>query len=162
MTATETKRWKRGDIGPDGRVFWSYNKTCKNGEHWVTGDKFEKKKARRQTPERKAHDKAYYEAYHQTPEYKAYRKVYLKTYHQTPEYKACWKAYHQTPEYKASQKAYKQTPEYKASQKAYDKARRQTLSQESTARNYMSALMAAQQLSELLSRQTTNDNDNTK
>lgn len=37
----EEKKWKRGDIGPDGRVFWAYNKTAKNGEYWLLKDKFD-------------------------------------------------------------------------------------------------------------------------
>lgn len=32
---------KSGDIGPDGRVFWRYQRNCKNGEHWVTPAQYE-------------------------------------------------------------------------------------------------------------------------
>lgn len=40
------KRLKRGDVRADGRVFWAYAKECKNGENWITNQKFlEKKKA---------------------------------------------------------------------------------------------------------------------
>jgi hypothetical protein len=35
------KKWKRGDIGPDGRVFWAYDKTRKNGERWIDADRFQ-------------------------------------------------------------------------------------------------------------------------
>ena len=41
----EPKRWKRGDIGPDGRVYWGSNSTCPNGEQWVTSKKYEEMKA---------------------------------------------------------------------------------------------------------------------
>ena len=63
-------------------------------------------KARQQTPEAKAKQKAYREI----PEVKAR----IKTRKQTPEYKAKQKAYRETPEVKAKQ----QTPEYKARVKA--------------------------------------------
>jgi hypothetical protein len=33
------KKWKRGDIGPDGRVFWQYGKSYKNGERWIDADR---------------------------------------------------------------------------------------------------------------------------
>jgi len=36
------KRFKHGDVNPEnGLVFWSYEKRCKNGERWVTKEKFE-------------------------------------------------------------------------------------------------------------------------
>lgn len=34
------RRWKRGDVGPDGRVFMNYAPGYKNGEYWVTAEKF--------------------------------------------------------------------------------------------------------------------------
>ena len=39
----EPKKWKRGDIGPDGRVFWQYHKQCKNGEWWCNMEDFASK-----------------------------------------------------------------------------------------------------------------------
>ena len=33
-------KWQRGDIGPDGRRFWSYKKSCRNGELWMDEDDF--------------------------------------------------------------------------------------------------------------------------
>ena len=50
--STEHK-WKRGDIGPDGRVFWSYKKGCKNGEWWITQSKFEEQKQKMREQSRK-------------------------------------------------------------------------------------------------------------
>jgi hypothetical protein len=41
----EERTLKCGDIGKDGRVFWSYCPAGKNGEYWLTRDKFNKKLA---------------------------------------------------------------------------------------------------------------------
>lgn len=38
----EERTLKCGDIGKDGRVFWSYQASYKNGEIWLTQDKFNK------------------------------------------------------------------------------------------------------------------------
>lgn len=35
VNLAEIKRHKRGDIRVDGRIFWEYNKACRNGERWV-------------------------------------------------------------------------------------------------------------------------------
>lgn len=35
---------KHGDTGPDGRRFWAYRSDCKNGEHWMTEEKFARRK----------------------------------------------------------------------------------------------------------------------
>jgi hypothetical protein len=40
------KKWKQGDIGPDGRVFWNYRKDCKNGQYWVSADIFQQFRAK--------------------------------------------------------------------------------------------------------------------
>ena len=37
---------KRGDTRGDGKVFWARAKDCKNGEHWVTPEKFASMKSR--------------------------------------------------------------------------------------------------------------------
>jgi Mg/Co/Ni transporter MgtE len=34
------KKWKRGDIGPDGMVFWQYGEQYQNGERWIDADKY--------------------------------------------------------------------------------------------------------------------------
>ena len=31
---------KRGEVRSDGMIFWAYHYTCKNGEQWVTKDKY--------------------------------------------------------------------------------------------------------------------------
>lgn len=44
------RRWKRGDVGPDGRVFLNYATGYRNGEYWVSAERFElcnKRKAER-------------------------------------------------------------------------------------------------------------------
>ena len=38
------KEWSKGDVRPDGKVFWKYHKTSKNGEYWVTREQFDAKK----------------------------------------------------------------------------------------------------------------------
>ena len=35
------KRLKRGDVREDGKVFWKYQKTAKDGEYWMSPSKFE-------------------------------------------------------------------------------------------------------------------------
>lgn len=59
---SEEKKWKRGDIGPDGRVFWAYDKTRKNGEKWIDADRFqhiyEKDAERRRRYEKENREKA--------------------------------------------------------------------------------------------------------
>jgi len=45
---SEEKRWKRGDIGPDGRVFYKYDEGCKNGQRWTTPEKLEQIKEKEQ------------------------------------------------------------------------------------------------------------------
>jgi len=37
---------KRGDVREDGMVFWKYESSCKDGEYWLSKEKFEKKKKR--------------------------------------------------------------------------------------------------------------------
>lgn len=36
---TPVKRWKRGDVREDGKVFWNYAKSCVCGARWVTPEK---------------------------------------------------------------------------------------------------------------------------
>lgn len=38
------KRHRCGDTREDGKVFWGYQKSCKNGERWVTPEQAEKMK----------------------------------------------------------------------------------------------------------------------
>ena len=89
------------------------------------------------------------------------KKAYDKAYSQTPERKAYHKAYNkareQTPEYKAYQKTRRQNPEGKAYHKAYKRAYNQTIIQQNTARNYMTALFAAQQFIQVIETKPEND-----
>ena len=41
QSSTETKRFKRGDVREDGRVFWQYNPRSPDGEYWLAREKFE-------------------------------------------------------------------------------------------------------------------------
>lgn len=36
------KRFRCGDVREDGKLFWTYSRSCKNGEYWVTPEKFAK------------------------------------------------------------------------------------------------------------------------
>lgn len=40
MSNTEQRRFKRGDVREDGKVFWRYEKKFLNGECWVTSEQF--------------------------------------------------------------------------------------------------------------------------
>lgn len=33
---------KSGTVGPDGKIFWRYHSRCKNGEHWVTPEQYQR------------------------------------------------------------------------------------------------------------------------
>ena len=46
---------KRGDVREDGKVFWKYASSCKDGEYWLSKEKFEEKKKR----ESERHSKYY-------------------------------------------------------------------------------------------------------
>ena len=37
---------KRGDVREDGKVFWKYASSCKDGEYWLSKEKFEERKKR--------------------------------------------------------------------------------------------------------------------
>ena len=72
----------------------------------------------------KAHDRAR----HQTEEYKAYQRAYQRAYgrarKQTEEYKAYDRAYRQTEERKAYMRAYRQTEKRKAYKREYERQQR--------------------------------------
>jgi len=38
MSDTQEWKWKRWDVRSDGKVFWKYQKTSKNGELWIDWD----------------------------------------------------------------------------------------------------------------------------
>lgn len=42
---TPLRRWRCGDVGPDGRVFWSRDKSAQGGLYWVSPELFRHKKA---------------------------------------------------------------------------------------------------------------------
>ena len=106
----ETKR-KLGDVHPEtGMVFWAYNKTCENGEYWITPEKFAEYRAKAAERER-------------TPEARAKRLEYQST----PEYRAKRLEYQRTPEARAKkaeyQREHQSTPEYRAKKAKYDRER---------------------------------------
>lgn len=35
LTPEAPRKWRRGDVGPDGRVFWEKHKAFPSGEYWV-------------------------------------------------------------------------------------------------------------------------------
>lgn len=61
------KRFRCGEIGPDGRTFWAYHKGFKTGEYWVNAERFAQLKARYKrshknriiTPEERARKEKY-------------------------------------------------------------------------------------------------------
>lgn len=65
------RKHKFGDTGLDGRKFIGYRKTCKNGEWWVSLDKFIEINSKHQ-------------ARKQNEEYQKKRKVYLQKWHNDP------------------------------------------------------------------------------
>lgn len=42
----DEKRHKRGDVREDGKVFWSYSKTCAGGEWWLPPEEFSATRSR--------------------------------------------------------------------------------------------------------------------
>jgi hypothetical protein len=46
MGEGDCMKLKLGDKGQDGRIFWAYNKACKNGEYWMSIEKFQEYHAR--------------------------------------------------------------------------------------------------------------------
>jgi hypothetical protein len=40
ITIMTTAKLKRGDVREDGKVFWLYQKACKDGEYWISPEKF--------------------------------------------------------------------------------------------------------------------------
>jgi len=57
-TKNVAPRLKCGDIREDGMVFWSYQKSCKNGERWMTPEKFEAKRIQRNSWDKKNPEKS--------------------------------------------------------------------------------------------------------
>lgn len=53
----EPKKWKKGDIGPDGRVFWSYGKKYRNSERWMTLEQYTKEHKRHMDNNRRWREK---------------------------------------------------------------------------------------------------------
>lgn len=87
-----SRRWKKGDIGPDGRLFWRYNPPAKNGMHWVTKAKYDlmelgwrrRHAARQADPIKKAARNAYCKAFQtkrrQDPAYRDKNRLYCAEY----------------------------------------------------------------------------------
>lgn len=55
--AAQPRKWRRGDVGPDGRVFWARAKGSPNGEYWVTPDKVPALRAKAQEAARKVNER---------------------------------------------------------------------------------------------------------
>ena len=49
----QTKRYRQGEIRGDGMVFWSYNEDCKNGEYWITPERYQTRKEKRRIAQRR-------------------------------------------------------------------------------------------------------------
>jgi hypothetical protein len=137
----ESIKHKRGDVREDGMVFWSHSKSCKNGEWWLSPDKYDKRlqnqKKYNQKPEVKAKQRAYQQSdhgksvaqkYHNSEKAKKTRLEYEQSEHgkavrqalyKSEEYKKQKKAYMKSPERIEERRAYQQTQKYKDDQKAY-------------------------------------------
>lgn len=40
--SAQPRKWRRGDVGPDGRVFWAWAKASPNGQYWTSPETFER------------------------------------------------------------------------------------------------------------------------
>jgi 5-methylcytosine-specific restriction endonuclease McrA len=36
----QSRKWRRGDVGPDGRIFWAWAKASPNGQYWASPETF--------------------------------------------------------------------------------------------------------------------------
>jgi len=68
---------KSGTPRPDGRVFWRYHDRCKNGEHWITPEQYERWRHNARGRDRKRYRDA--EGL-KTPEHRAYRARIMREY----------------------------------------------------------------------------------
>ena len=77
---------KRGEVGSDGRIFWAYAKCCKNGERWLSPEKFKINNDRRRDLQKQRS---------QLPTVKAKRREYGKKAYSKNKQKAkeYWKKY---------------------------------------------------------------------
>lgn len=55
------KKLSCGDIGNNGMIFWAYNQNCKNGEWWITPEKYKEKQSSvlRYQKEKRKNDKMF-------------------------------------------------------------------------------------------------------
>jgi hypothetical protein len=142
---SETIRHKRGDVGPDGLVFWSYHRTCKDGQNWKTPESFAAIKAKRREYQTKPESIAKRREYHTKHEYKAKRREYQTK----PEYKAKRREYHTKPESIAKRREYDAKPEYKAKRRKRNASYYAATRKQSAADQFFLMAGAAESLKEL-------------
>ncbi len=89
-------KFKKWDVRFDGKVFWHYNKTYKNGQRWITWD--------------------------QALKYQEYSSKALKEYNKSQEACAKRKEYKQSSKGAAKIKMYTQRPEVKSKKSAWSRS----------------------------------------
>jgi hypothetical protein len=89
-------RFKKWDVRCDGKVFWHYNKTYKNGQRWITWD--------------------------QALKYKEHSSKALKAYNKSPEAFAKRKEYKQSSKGASKIQMYNQREEVKSKKRAWSKS----------------------------------------
>jgi len=150
----EPKKWKWGDIGPDGLVFWGYDKYIKSGERWLTPEKFGLRQAKQRKRQKSPREKALHKLRKQSPEYKARQ----KDYRQSPERKAREKKRRQSPEYKKREKSWNQSQRAKLSKLAcVEKSK-----QQDAAIQFFTLTNAAREISKALETKPTNTDEKTR
>ncbi len=122
MINTQEWKWKRWDVRSDGKVFWKYQKTSRNGEYWVDWDnaiklqsslrcsriKYTKNNPHRRAEYQRSQKRVeYIQKYQRLNKYKEYKRNHQKTYQQTEKYKANQKAYRLGFKYLSYQKYYR-------------------------------------------------------
>jgi hypothetical protein len=148
-------RLKNGDVREDGKVFWGYSKSAKDGEYWMEPEKFSSRrakvlaaaKAKYATPEGKARilekAKERYKSLCSTPEGRAQILEKSRNRYALPEVKAkilaAAKEKYTIPEVRAKilerAKAYVPKPESKERRTAYKKEYRSKLENKEAANN---------------------------
>lgn len=81
--APASRPHKYGDVREDGKVFLGYQKSCKNGERWVTAEGFaraqEQRLKYRKSPKGRETRKLYGRLYDKTDKRREYRQRYRKS-----------------------------------------------------------------------------------
>lgn len=185
MSEEQPKRWKRGDIGPDGRVFLKYSKKFKSGEYWTTPEKLEKTRVQERTGAKARYNKngrVFSIAQKEAQRIRDQRSGYVerkREYKKTSKYKDYLKEYNQRECVKIRKYEHNKKPESKRKKNEYlsdyrkrdyvknklqksANIRHNNKQKTIAARDYMAALLAAQELSQALKNKPTTENEISK